>query len=180
MNFAYSSKLNFTLVYKSLLDGTLRYYTIKLYEKTIECPDSKTIYHHKHLSIWLRIRKTCPICKNLIENQPGQSYTFMKNNSHFNSFRLSHNGLYSNRKKKVSFHQIYQAENLYLLECHHCGNVLNSHLGNSIILCNVCGSSITQNFQINLRNKGHIRSINLKKKDKRSNHEKIISLIRKK
>jgi hypothetical protein len=150
---------------------------IKHIEKTIECPDCKTIYHHNHLSLWLRIRKKCPICKNLIENQHVQSYPFRKNNSHFNSFRISPFGLYSYQKKKNSFQQIYQAENFYLFECQHCGNVLNTQVGDRLIHCKACGSSISVNTPIKVNNKGHQHSISIKKMDRRSKHGKISSRL---
>ncbi|MHA2289500.1 MAG: RING finger protein, partial [Promethearchaeota archaeon] len=144
-------------------------------EKTVECPDCKTNYHHRHLSLWLRKRKKCPICNNLIENRAIQSDTSMKKISYFNNFNLSHTSLYSNRKKQNSFQQIYQTENIYLFECRYCGNVLNIHVGNRFVHCNACGSSITLNFHLNLKYKGYLHPINLKKKNKKHNHEKISS-----
>lgn len=125
-------------------------------EKTIVCPDCQTIYHHKHLSLWLKIRKKCPICKNLIKHRLLQYYTNVKDNSPLYSFTISPISQYRKQKKKVNFHQIYPEEDFYLFECSHCGNIMNIHGGNSSIQCTACGSSLSINLHINL-SKGYLR-----------------------
>ncbi|MFX0185197.1 MAG: RING finger domain-containing protein [Candidatus Hodarchaeota archaeon] len=146
-------------------------------EKTIVSTDCQTIYHHKYLSLWLKIRRKCPICKNLIKNRLVHSYTNVKDNSSLNSSTLNQISWYRNPKNTDNFQQNHPEKDLYLFECHHCGNILNIQVGNSSIQCNACRSSISINLHVTLknhkkrrnkiqRNRGKISSRRLKQQKK--------------
>ncbi|MFX0051620.1 MAG: RING finger protein [Candidatus Hermodarchaeota archaeon] len=141
-------------------------------ERTIVCPDCQTIYHHRHLSLWLKIRKKCPICKKQSKKWLVHSYTDVKDNSSLNSPKINQIGQYGNPRKKNNFLKNYPEKDFYLFECHHCGNVLILQIGNSSIQCKACGSSITVNLHINLKNEGHIRSKSLRKMQNEPHHKK--------
>ncbi|MFX0173682.1 MAG: RING finger domain-containing protein [Candidatus Hodarchaeota archaeon] len=140
-------------------------------EKAFVCPDCQTIYHHNHLSLWLKIRKKCPICKKQIKKWLVHSYTDVKDNSSLNSSTLNQISGLRNLKKKSNFQQKYPEKDFYLFECRHCGNVLNSQDGNSSIQCKACGSFISVNIHINLKNEGHKRCKSLRKKQDEPNYK---------
>ncbi|MHA2175778.1 MAG: hypothetical protein ACXACP_04030 [Candidatus Hodarchaeales archaeon] len=54
---------------------------------------------------------------------------------------------------------------------------MNTQVGDRLIHCKACGSSISVNTPIKVNNKGHQHSISIKKMDRRSKHGKISSRL---
>ena len=116
--------------------------TISKNEEIVVCPDCQTIYHRKHLSLWLKIRKKCPICKNIIRNC-SQSFHFDMGDPYSSrNINISPNGLTSHQSGwKVHTRKSSLRGGFIALECPHCKNILE--LSTSGTTCHLCGSHIS-------------------------------------
>ncbi|MFX0124366.1 MAG: RING finger protein [Candidatus Hodarchaeota archaeon] len=103
-------------------------------EELIVCPDCQTIYHRTHLSLWLKIRNKCPICKNKIRNRYTAS-SITKDLTQQSVISLQ-------RKCKVNIRSSPRGDS-FVLECPHCKNILESQIYGVLSQCQVCGSRIS-------------------------------------
>ena len=128
-------------------------------EEIVVCPFCQTIYHRLHLSLWLKIRKKCPICKNVIKNRYTPYYIDSEGNYSFKTndesqFNLT---LCENRPRAN-----IRAE--FVLECPYCKNILNSWIYGVSSQCKVCGSHLSWNNGLESRIKNFNELIQNKKK----------------
>jgi len=113
-------------------------------EEIVICSDCQTIYHHKHLSLWLKIRKQCPICKRRIGNHNIYSFDDIKAFHSAISKDISKNRIISNqRKQKGKIRPSYIRGDSFVLECPHCKNILDSLTYKGLSQCQMCGSRIS-------------------------------------
>lgn len=113
-------------------------------EEIAVCPDCQTIYHRTHLSIWLKIRKKCPICKNIIRNRYLHSYFDIKDHNSSISNDTSLNGVISSQSKYKGNNRISSIiGDSIILECPYCKNILESPINNVLSQCQICGAWIS-------------------------------------
>ncbi|MFX0015101.1 MAG: RING finger protein [Promethearchaeota archaeon] len=111
--------------------------TISKNEEIVVCPNCQTIYHRTHLSLWLKIRKKCPICKNIIKNRYLQSYFGIKDPDSSINIDISKKGVISCQRKHSN------SKNSIALECPYCKNILESSVIGVLTQCKICGSYIS-------------------------------------
>ncbi|MFX0085208.1 MAG: hypothetical protein ACFFAU_06010 [Candidatus Hodarchaeota archaeon] len=96
-------------------------------EEIICCPICQTIYHSRHLSIWLKIKNKCPICGNKITNSYKEAIVCTKE--------------IFQKKQTLSGHLPIRW-NYLNLECVHCHNNIDLRVKTTSDQCKICGSSI--------------------------------------
>lgn len=147
-------------------------------EDTIICPDCHTIYHSKHLSLWLKIRKKCPICKNIIKNHYPPFYVDTKDiylSINRNTSYFSVNS-HQNRRR-INIREFPIKEDSFILECPHCTNILDSHTYGVSSQCQTCGSRISWKYFLESRIKSLDNLPTFKKKKIRIN-KRVFSRIK--
>ncbi|MFX1286661.1 MAG: RING finger protein [Promethearchaeota archaeon] len=135
------------------------------------CPNCHTIYHWTHLSIWLKIRKKCPICKNIIRNGYNSFYYDLKERYSASNNEISQTSVIPRRRnQRVPTRKHSLRGDSIVLECPHCQNILEpSNLG-EVSQCQMCGSQISWINDLESRIK-HLNNLPLfrPKKHKRGN-----------
>ena len=128
-------------------------------EEIVVCPFCQTIYHRLHLSLWLKIRKKCPICKNVIKNRYTPYYIDTEDIFSFNTNDKSQFNLTSCKNRpRVNI------RTEFVLECPHCKNILNSSIYGVLSQCQICGSHISWNNGLESRIKYFAELMHYEKK----------------
>jgi hypothetical protein len=143
-------------------------------EEIISCPICHTIYHSIHLTIWLKIKKKCPICKNQIKNNSKEGY--LRTNK-------------TCQKKTELSGTLPIRWNYLYLECPHCHTNFELSVNTASDQCQICGSNIywfngAQSLKLKMKNSYNLYSkvhqIRRKNKGKSINKLKIKQINKRK
>ena len=150
--------------------------TITKNEEIVVCPYCQTLYHRIHLSLWLKIRKTCPICKNIIRSCSQSFYFDMEDRYSSRNINISPNMIIPHQSNpKVHIRNYSFREGSIVLECPHCKNILESSTSGT--LCHLCGSFIswTNDIESCIKNLADLTPFKTKKRTRRRglNYRKI-------